>query len=339
MARPHPDELAPAPIDPSGHAVGTRSGTRADAAVPAPRELRTEGNELDLGLLGQKIVLAGLSNMTASLVTNPFDLIKVRQQLEMKTVSRTGETTTKSTPWFRTLATMIRTEGFASVYKGLSASMLREGSYSAIRMGGYDLAKKTWCSMFPFVNPEGFGSKLGAGMMAGMIGAAVANPADLLKVRLQSLAATGSLRDHVRQVYSGEGIKGFYRAVVPTIGRAGILTASQLGCYDQTKTILKRDFSSTFKEGMQTHLVASAVAGFCCSAASNPVDVIKVRIMSDKTGRYRNAVQCAALLLKDEGPRAFYKGFTMCFLRLWPHSIVSLLVFEQLRRGLGMAPI
>jgi len=85
--------------------------------------------------------------------------------------------------------------------------------------------------------------------------------------------------------------------------------------------------------------------------------------MSDKTGRYSNALQCAALILKDEGeykllcrcstaprklisrvaklsgPMAFYKGFTMCFLRLWPHSIVSLLVFEQLRRGLGMAPI
>lgn len=82
--------------------------------------------------------------------------------------------------------------------------------------------------------------------------------------------------------------------------------------------------------------------------------------MSDKIGKYSNAFQCAALILKDEGklsflisrvrpeadlertfpgPRAFYKGFTMCFLRLWPHSIVSLLVFEQLRRNLGLAPI
>jgi len=44
----------------------------------------------------------------------------------------------------------------------------------------------------------------------------------------------------------------------------------------ETMYSLKRDFSHTFKEGMQTHLVASAIAGFCCSAASNPVDVIKV---------------------------------------------------------------
>jgi hypothetical protein len=107
---------------------------------------------------------------------------------------------------------------------------------------------------------------------------------------------------------------------------------------------LKTDFPSTFKEGFQTHLVASAIAGFCCSAASNPVDVIKVRLpffplsffpllfllllpsfplalfpppfpftdpydldspqvrmMTDKTGQFSNAFQCAALLLKNEG--------------------------------------
>ena len=79
---------------------------------------------------------------------------------------------------------MVKTEGIGSIYKGLSASMLREGSYSAIRMGGYDLAKKTWCKIFPFVNPDGFGAKLGAGMTSGMIGAAIANPADLVRFPL-----------------------------------------------------------------------------------------------------------------------------------------------------------
>ncbi|CEQ39223.1 SPOSA6832_00734 [Sporobolomyces salmonicolor] len=374
---PHPDALAPAPLDPAGHGVPLKhnlpdrsGGTRA-ATSRAP----------DLGLLGQKIVLAGMSNMTAALFTNPFDLIKVRQQLQLKTLTSSGQTSTKSTNWFRTLVNMVRAEGIGSVYKGLSASMLREASYrcaalafgfsviwltlpsltnSGIRMGGYDLVKSSFISSFPLSDPNGFGTKLAAGMVSGMIGAAVANPADLvhrtlfpflslsvliqllstqLKVRMQSLSATGTLRDHASTIINTQGVRGFYRAVLPTTLRAGILTASQLGCYDHTKHVLKTDFPNTFREGMPTHLVASAIAGFCCSAASNPIDVVKVRLMSDKTSQYRNAVHCAAMLLKDEGPRAFYKGFTMCFLRLWPHSIVSLLVFEQLRRGLGMAPI
>ena len=76
--------------------------------------------------------------------------------------------------------------------------------------------------------------------------------------------------------------------------------------------------------------------------------------MSDKTSKYNNAIHCAATVLKNEGsfnllfaflthihvgPLAFYKGFTMCFLRLWPHSVISLLVFEQLRKLSGIAPV
>lgn len=43
--------------------------------------------------------------------------------------------------------------------------------------------------------------------------------------------------------------------------------------------------------------------------------------------------------LSHIGPLAFYKGFTMSFLRLWPHSVLSLLVFEQLRKVAGLNPI
>lgn len=36
--------------------------------------------------------------------------------------------------------------------------------------------------------------------------------------------------------------------------------------------------------------------------------------MNDKASLYRNAIHCAGSVLKNEGPLAFYKGFTMCFL-------------------------
>lgn len=76
---------------------------------------------------------------------------------------------------------------------------------------------------------------------------------------------------------------------------------------------LKRDFPQHFHEGIRTHLVASGIAGFCCSAASNPIDVIKVRIMSDRTGQYRGSLHCAALLLKNEGPSASLSSSSLSF--------------------------
>jgi len=58
---PHPDELAPAPIDPAGHEAHLSKSRKGKE--PANDGFRREGNELDLRLLGQKIMLAGLSNM------------------------------------------------------------------------------------------------------------------------------------------------------------------------------------------------------------------------------------------------------------------------------------
>ncbi|BGO89255.1 hypothetical protein NBRC10512_003929 [Rhodotorula toruloides] len=276
---------------------------------------------------------------TAALFTNPADLIKVRQQLELKSLSQSGSSSTRSTNAFRTLVNMVRAEGIMSIYKGLSGSLLREAFYSGIRMGGYDLVKASIIKTFPLADPNGFGTKLAAGMASGIVGAAVANPADLLKVRMQAPSAHGTLRQHAYQIYSANGLKGMYKAVGPTTFRAGILTSCQLGCYDHAKHVLKTDFPNTFEEGLTTHLIASGIAGFCCSAASNPVDVLKVRMMTDKTGEYRNSFHCAALLLRNEGPLALYKGFAMSFWRLWPHSIVSLIVFEQARKLFGLPPV
>lgn len=52
---------------------------------------------------------------------------------------------------------------------------------------------------------------------------------------MQALGATGTLRNHASEVYNLHGIKGFYRAVAPTTLRAGLLTAAQLGVYDEVK--------------------------------------------------------------------------------------------------------
>jgi hypothetical protein len=65
---------------------------------------------------------AGVSNSTSACVTNPADLVKVRQQLFVKQGSGL------SPGFFSTLVAMVRQEGFLSLYNGVSASVLREMS-------------------------------------------------------------------------------------------------------------------------------------------------------------------------------------------------------------------
>ncbi|WOO84217.1 Mitochondrial substrate carrier family protein ucpB [Vanrija pseudolonga] len=284
--------------------------------------------------IGLKMLLAGCANATSAMVTNPADLVKVRQQLFVKAGSG------RSPGFVHTLIDMVRKEGFFSIYNGVSASMIRELSYSGIRMGCYDQFKSGILSLSPSLDPHSVIVKLGAGLGSGCLGAAIANPADVLKVRRQAVGGAAlSLRGHARAVYAEQGFKGFYRAVVPTVIRAGVLTSSQLGSYDVAKHFLRTHYPTTFPEGLFTHLVCSGFAGFACSVTSAPIDTVKVRMMNDATKQYSSSLECAAKMLRYEGPMAFYKGFIGCWTRLWPHTVISLVIFEKLRAFAGLNPI
>lgn len=120
---------------------------------------------------------------------------------------------------------------------------------------------------------------------------------------------------------------------------AGVLTSSQLGSYDVAKHFVRSHYSEYFPEGIRTHLVCSGFAGFACSVTSAPIDTIKVRVMNDSTGQFRSSLDCAYKLLRHEGPLALYKGFFGCWIRLWPHTVISLMLLEQLRKTVGLKPI
>jgi hypothetical protein len=75
-------------------------------------------------------------------------------------------------------------------------------------------------STVPSLDPHSVVVKLGAGMGSGCLGAAIANPADVLKVRLQAMGGSSmGLRAHAVTIFREDGIRGFYRALVPTILR------------------------------------------------------------------------------------------------------------------------
>lgn len=207
-------------------------------------------------------------------------------------------------------------------------------------MGCYDMFKQGILSLSPGLDPHSVVVKLGAGMCSGMLGSAIANPADVLKVRLQAPGGQAlGLVGQAKSIMAADGIKGFYRALTPTILRAGLLTSSQLGSYDVAKHFVRTHYSHQFPEGMMTHLACSGFAGFVCSVTSAPVDTIKVRVMNDKAGVYKGPLDCALKLLRNEGPLAFYKGFFGCWIRLWPHTVISLVIFEKLRAFVGLKPI
>ncbi|KAF6034843.1 hypothetical protein EB796_006849 [Bugula neritina] len=254
-------------------------------------------------------MLAGTSNMTGATVTNPVDVIKTRLQLDNELRCHTSAQR-KYQGFLRGISRIIAEEGFRGLYKGWSASMLREGSYSTIRLGAYEPLKSKLGATDPAHTP--LWKKILAGATSGAIGSALANPTDLIKVRLQAqgkLSPQESVRytgvvSAFREILQTEGVRGLWTGCTPTVCRAMILTATQIPTYDHMKhTLLNHQL---MEEGVPLHIVSSMVAGLMCAITTSPVDTIKTRIMNQhKIGgkglKYNSPLDAARQCLKAEG--------------------------------------
>ncbi|ESP05616.1 hypothetical protein LOTGIDRAFT_208602 [Lottia gigantea] len=299
-----------------------------------------------------RFLLAGASNMCGASVTNPIDVIKIRMQLENELSNQKGKVVeTLKNRYYKGFAhgavVIFRDEGIRGLYKGWAPSMLRESSYSSIRLGSYEPIKVLLGATDPAHTP--LWKKICAGAISGTIGSSIATPTDLVKVRLQAQRVPKpgeslrypSMRAAFKEIFQKEGIRGLYVGVGPTVKRAAILTATQIPAYDHTKHTLLN--SGLMVEGPKLHIVSSMVAGLATALTTSPVDVVKTRIMNQhSTGgqkTYTSAFDCFFKTIKTEGPLGLYKGFIPNWMRIGPHTIVTFFIFEQLRKGIGMRPV
>ena len=145
---------------------------------------------------------AGVASICAASVTHPIDTIKIRLQLQGQGGAASGR---QYNNIFKGIQMIVEHEGVRGLYKGITASWMRESIYSSLRLGMYEPFKRLLGANDPKNTP--FYLKFAAGGMSGFIGAALANPTDLLKVRMQACEGTPkSLVWHVKDVYGNWGI-------------------------------------------------------------------------------------------------------------------------------------
>mmetsp|Transcript_21077 Transcript_21077/g.47545 ORF Transcript_21077/g.47545 Transcript_21077/m.47545 type:complete len:235 (+) Transcript_21077:1-705(+) len=233
---------------------------------------------------------------------------------------------------------IIKDEGAMALYKGMSAAALREMSYSSLRFGLYEPFKRILGETDPKTTPVW--KKFAAGAAAGIIGSGIANPTDVLKVRMQAheggkLTIMGVARD----VYSDGGLRSFYRGVHTTMIRAAILNATKLAAYDEVKH--KCINNGIMVDGTGLHFVASMVAGVAVATTTSPVDIVRTRLFNQPKGVkiYSGMMDCAMKTYTEGGVAAFYRGFTPQWMRFGPFTIIQFMVWEKLRAMYGMKGI
>jgi solute carrier family 25 (mitochondrial dicarboxylate transporter), member 10 len=212
----------------------------------------------------------------------------------------------------------------------LSASLLRQITYSTTRFGVYEELKEVFST--GMASPS-FPALIAMASTSGFLGGIAGNPADILNVRMQNDAALPAAeRRNYRHALDGlarmvreEGFGSLFRGVWPNSTRAVLMTASQLASYDIfKKELLQR---TNMGDNLYTHFSASFMAGFVATTVCSPVDVIKTRVMSAKTKE--SLVPLLLHITQREGLGWMFKGWVPSFIRLGPHTIATFLFLEQ----------
>ncbi|KAI6184509.1 hypothetical protein M3Y97_00604100 [Aphelenchoides bicaudatus] len=276
---------------------------------------------------GVKFAFGGIAGMGATLFVQPLDLVKNRMQLSNKEYKSS----------FHALRSIIANEGAFNLYKGLSAGLARQATYTTTRLGVY-----TW--LFErFSEPNkapSFLMKAVLGMSAGAVGAFVGTPCEVALIRMTSDGRLPpdqrrnykNVFNAVGRIYGEEGLFALWRGCIPTIGRAMVVNAAQLATYSQAKQIILD--TKYIQDGIFCHFWASMISGLVTTIASMPVDIAKTRIQNmriiDGKPEYTGAVDVLRKVVKNEGVFALWKGFTPYWARLGPHTVLTFIILEQM---------
>jgi dicarboxylate transporter 10 len=230
-----------------------------------------------------------------------------------------------------TFTHVIKHNGLSGLYRGLSASLLRQITYSTTRFGVYEELKQRLTS--PTSSPS-FPTLVAIASASGFAGGLIGNPADVLNVRMQHDAALpAESRRNYKNAIDGlirmtreEGVASLFRGVWPNSMRAVLMTASQLASYDLFKNALITH--AGMHDNLTTHFSSSFLAGFVATTICSPVDVIKTRVMSAH-GESKSMTKLLADVYRLEGVGWMFRGWVPSFIRLGPHTIATFLFLEQ----------
>ncbi|GAO46425.1 hypothetical protein G7K_0656-t1 [Saitoella complicata NRRL Y-17804] len=119
-------------------------------------------------------------------------------------------------------STIIREGGFKALYKGLVPTIARQGANSAVRMSSYNFMKQAATNSLSPGEKLGTLSTFGIGATAGVITVYTTMPLDVIKSRMQSLAAKTEYRNSAHcayRIFTEEGVLRFWSGAMPRLAR------------------------------------------------------------------------------------------------------------------------
>ena len=253
---------------------------------------------------------------------------------------------------FEMAAHIARTEGPSAFYTGLPVAVLRQSTYGGLSFAAYPHLRD-WFSPRARAADAPLWSRILAGGVAGALASALANPTDVVKVRLQ---ADGRLKllggqprysgtlEAFRAVLRDEGVGAFWRGTLPNVQRATVVNGAGIAAYDHSKQAAVAMLGEG--DSLAARFVAALAGGVVTSLVGCPFDVLKTRMMNQAAAAataasaagaaapYSSTWSCLVATVRVEGVLALWKGLLPVYCRQAPFNMLNYLIMEALTKQL-----
>jgi len=298
-------------------------------------------------LAGRESLIAGAgAGLISSVVTCPLDVVKTRLQARGGIKVAAGSSNAQMEGLVGTLRGIWRLEGIRGLYRGLAPTIYGYLPTWAIYFTVYDSVKASLLKKRGV--PEGQQDAVVhmiAAMSGGATGTILTNPLWVIKTRFMTQALEPDQKryrhtlDAVRQIYGTEGLRAFYKGLVPSL--FGVThVAVQFPLYEKFKSLYRRADGEEIPS--YQILLCSSSSKAIASVTTYPHEVVRTRLQIQRhsgkglgvTSKTRGVADTIRLIAREEGFRGFYRGLGVNLIRTVPSSALTILTYELLMRNL-----
>ncbi|CAG2115271.1 unnamed protein product [Medioppia subpectinata] len=183
------------------------------------------------------VVSGGLARVFAATTISPLEMIRTKMQSKRLSYLELG----------RAVKSLLESQGFFSLWRGLSATILRDVPFSCIYWANYEFMKKQFNQKEP-----SFAFSFVSGATAGTVAAVLTLPFDVVKTHRQielgemqiiaqnNTSNASKTRDILRRIYRQNGFRGLFSGIVPRVIKVAPACAIMISSYEFGKSFFKQ---------------------------------------------------------------------------------------------------
>jgi len=260
-----------------------------------------------------------MAGITSVLTGHPLDTVKVRMQM-------------LGTGFFETVSSLIKSEGSASLYKGIASPLYTAPFTTGLSFASYEMGNRL--QGLRHGDERTWSKALISGAWAGFVFAFVVTPIDLLKTRMQMEGVgehlkTTKISTLTRNIVKQNGLMGLFKGLTITMIRDVPGVAAQYGIFEVTKKFVNR----TMGESGLSSFLAGAVGSVGGWIFAYPQDILKTRIQYSLAPL--GIIETSRDIYQKSGFGGFWKGISPCLIRAVITGAARFIVYDKTQEFLA----